>query len=126
MWEQWHAARIVQLGMEPDRDTGMESTVESGCIRGSGRILSLTEAGLFVATPLAFSVGTRVVVGFSASDGSPVRLSGRVSSRATLRGREGLGVRFGAAIPGPRLRSWLSRGEAAPRAVASSDAAARC
>lgn len=108
---------------------GLRATLESGCVRGAGRIVAASGASLFVATPLVFSVGTRLVVAFDGPGGLPFRLAGRVAHRSSSRGHEGLGVRLVAPLPPDRtsgLLGWLRHAGVVDGAMPPSYAAPHC
>ena len=78
----------------PRYEAYLEATIETGCISSAGTVLTISEAGLFVATPLSLAPGTRLTLSFQVPDQSSVRIPGLVIYHAAHHERMGLGVRF--------------------------------
>ena len=92
----------------PRYEAYLDATIQSGCVTGPGTVLTLSEAGLFVATKMAFGVGSRLRIGFEVPDFSPVDVSGVVIYRAIHHDRSGFGIRFLSAESGgvESIRRW--------------------
>lgn len=72
----------------------LDAEIETGLIRSTGTVLTVSDAGLFVATELNLPAGSRVAISFQIPDFTPVRVLGLVMYRSTHHERAGLGIRF--------------------------------
>ena len=78
----------------PRYEAYLDSDIDTGAVLVEGRVLSLSDGGLFAATDLPLSPGTRVTLSFQLPDFSGVRIQGIVIYRAFHNDSLGLGVRF--------------------------------
>lgn len=78
----------------PRHEAYLDAYIDTGYVRASGTVLSLSDEGLFAATPLPLQTGTQVTLSFQLPDLAPVKLRGEIIYRTVRLERPGVGIRF--------------------------------
>src|SRR5262249_4046229 len=101
------AALVARKRQQPRQPVFLDAVVETGMVTSHGRILNISEGGLFVATDLHLDIGARVTVTERESGLRRMRVTGIVVHRTPHLDHAGLGVRFISPVVAPAVRAVL-------------------